>query len=54
MKVKIISDSAIERLEKKINEFISTVDEIIDIKFARVDSYHSVLIMYKDFESQAD
>lgn len=47
MKVKIINLSDLERLENRINEFISNV-EVVDIKFAKSEYHTSVLIMYNE------
>lgn len=45
--VKIFSEKDEEKLEKKINDFIRSV-EIIDIKFTTTDfPIHSVMILYK-------
>lgn len=48
MKVKIIYDSYMTELEKKINEFIQNNDDyfIKDIKYQDGNSFYSVLILY--------
>lgn len=50
MRVKILVDKDIEKLEEKINLFLSTNSyDVIDIKFSSTADDMSALVIYKVF-----
>lgn len=48
MKVAFFTNSSGKDLEKKVNEFLSTCIEIVDIKFAACKESFDVMVIYKD------
>lgn len=48
MRIKIFCHRSVEKLEDKVNEFLTTLsdDSVIDIKYSSSTDFSEVLIMY--------
>lgn len=48
MKIKIFVKTDIVLLENDVNEFLQTVEKVIDIKYSSTNQYSEVMVIYEE------
>lgn len=51
MKIKLFANTTISVLEKEVNEFLETVENVIDIKYSSNETFTEILVIYDEIKA---